>query len=94
MTIRGATENKMEHYTIYGKEACAFCDNAKAILTQRGKSFTYKKLDEDYHRDDLFEILADKFNVIPRTFPQVILTSDDKESYIGGFTELQGHLNK
>lgn len=83
----------MEHYTIYGKEACAFCDNAKAILTQRGKDFTYNQLDTHYTREEFFDLFSSKFDVVPRTFPQIILTTDIGDTYLGGFTELREHLN-
>ena len=84
----------MEHYTIYGKDSCAFCDNAKAMLTQRGKNFSYKQLDKDYFREDLMEVFQNTFDVIPRAFPQIILTTEIGETYVGGFTNLQEHLNK
>ena len=84
----------MEHYTVYGKDDCAFCDNSKAMLSMRDKKFTYKKLGVDYEREDLMDIFAFTFDVIPRTFPQIVLTTDIGETYIGGFTQLQEFLNK
>lgn len=84
----------MEHYTVYGKEACPFCDNTKAILSNRDKDFSYKQLDVDYSREELFDIFASKFDITPRTFPQIILTTEIGDTYIGGFDNLRATLNK
>lgn len=94
MITLGYMENNMEHYTVYGKDDCAFCDNSKAMLSARDKSFTYKKLNIDYDREDLIDTFSSKFDITPRTFPQIILTTEIGETYIGGFTELREFLNK
>lgn len=66
--------------TIYSKPACPFCVQAKNLAEQKGYDLTYKMLDEDFTREELFEVFP-----TARTFPQIIV-NDDK---IGGFTEFK-----
>ena len=84
----------MEKYLVYGKPDCPFCDNAKAMLTVRDKEFQYLSLDVDYHKEDMIEMVVDTFGITPRTFPQIILTTDIGATYIGGFEQLRDFLNK
>tara|TARA_B100000963_G_scaffold251060_1_gene219958 strand:- start:1592 stop:1825 length:234 start_codon:yes stop_codon:yes gene_type:complete len=63
---------------IYGKPFCPFCDKAKALCEQKGYEYTYKQLDVDFTREELFE----KFPTA-RTFPQITATG----VYLGGYTE-------
>jgi glutaredoxin 3 len=65
---------------IYGKPQCPFCDRAKALCEQKGYEYTYKQLDVDFTREELFEQFP-----TARTFPQITAHGE----YIGGFTELQ-----
>jgi glutaredoxin 3 len=65
---------------IYSKPACPFCVQAKALAEQNGYNLTYKMLDEDFTRDELFEVFP-----TARTFPQIIVDGDK----IGGFTEFK-----
>lgn len=65
---------------IYSKPACPFCVQAKALAEREGADLTYKMLDEDFTREELFEIFPGA-----RTFPQIIV--DGKK--IGGFTEFK-----
>ena len=65
---------------IYSKPACPFCVQAKALAKREGADLTYKMLDEDFTREELFEIFPGA-----RTFPQIIV--DGKK--IGGFTEFK-----
>jgi len=69
--------------TIYSKNHCPFCDQAKALLTQRGIVFEEKKVGEGYSREDLLEAVPSA-----RTVPQIFLD----EEYVGGFTELKQRL--
>ncbi len=41
---------------IYSKPACPFCIQAKNLAEQKGYNLTYKMLNEDFTRDELFEI--------------------------------------
>jgi len=65
---------------IYSKPACPFCVQAKNLAESKGFDYTYKMLDEDFTRDELFEIFPEA-----RTFPQIIVDGNK----IGGFTEFQ-----
>ena len=63
---------------IYGKDNCPYCDRAIALAEKLDVAFTYKKLDRDFTREQLFEQFPGA-----RTFPQIQI--DGKA--IGGYTE-------
>lgn len=65
---------------IYSKPACPFCVQAKALAEREGAELTYKMLDEDFSREELFETFPGA-----RTFPQIIVDGEK----IGGFTEFK-----
>lgn len=69
--------------TVWSKYNCPFCDQAKALLKQKGIVFEEKKIGDGYTKEDLLEAVP-----TARTVPQIFL--DDK--LIGGFTELKKHL--
>jgi glutaredoxin len=69
--------------TIWSKYHCPYCDQAKALLQQKGIQFEEKKIGDGYTREELLEAVPNA-----RTVPQIFL--DDK--LIGGFTELRAHL--
>jgi len=69
--------------TVWSKNHCPFCDQAKALLTQRGIVFEEKTVGEGYSREDLLEAVP-----TARTVPQIFLD----EEYVGGFTELRQRL--
>lgn len=64
---------------IYGKTMCPFCDKAKNLCQAEGFEYTYKQLDVDFTREELFEQFPGA-----RTFPQIRI--DGKN--IGGYDEL------
>ena len=70
---------------IWSKYHCPYCDQAKALLTQKGIQFEEKKIGDGYSKEELLEAVPNA-----RTVPQIFL--DDK--LIGGFTELKQHLEK
>jgi glutaredoxin len=69
---------------VWSKYHCPFCDQAKALLKQRGIPFEEKKIGDGYSKEELLEAVP-----TARTVPQIFL--DDQ--LIGGFTELKAHLN-
>ena len=69
---------------VYSKDHCPYCDQAKALLKQRGIEFEEKKIGDGYTREELLEAVP-----TARTVPQIFI--DDQ--LIGGFTELKAHLN-
>jgi glutaredoxin 3 len=70
---------------VWSKHHCPYCDQAKALLTQRGISFEEKKIGDGYTREELLEAVP-----TARTVPQIFIG----EELIGGFTELKAHLEK
>jgi glutaredoxin 3 len=69
---------------VWSKYHCPFCDQAKALLRQRGIPFEEKKIGDGYSKEELLEAVP-----TARTVPQIFI--DDQ--LIGGFTELKAHLN-
>jgi len=70
---------------IWSKPNCIFCDRAVALCKLRNLEYKKYMLDVDYSRDELLEKFPEA-----RTFPQIT----QNNIYIGGFTELNEHLNK
>ena len=68
---------------VWSRDACPFCDQAKALLTQQGIVYEERRIGADYTREQLLEAVP-----TARTVPQIFL--DDQ--HIGGFTELNAHL--
>ena len=68
---------------VWSKNACPYCDQAKGLLKMKGIKFEERNINKDWTRDQLLEAVP-----MARTLPQIFL--DDK--LIGGFTELQRHL--
>jgi len=71
--------------TVWSKYHCPYCDQAKALLKQKGIEFEEKKIGDGYSKEDLLEAVP-----TARTVPQIFL--DDK--LIGGFTELKKHFEE
>ena len=69
---------------VWSKNQCPFCDQAKALLKQRGIEFEEKKIGEGYTKEDLLESVP-----TARTVPQIFLDGN----LIGGFTELKQYLS-
>jgi len=69
--------------TVWSKDHCPFCDQAKSLLKLKGIEFEEKKIGHGYTREQLLEAVPDA-----RTVPQIFLD----EQLIGGFTELKKHL--
>jgi len=70
---------------VWSKYHCPYCDQAKALLKQRGIPFEEKKIGDGYTREELLEAVP-----TARTVPQIFIG----EELIGGFTELKQHLEK
>ena len=70
---------------IWSKPQCVFCDKAVQLCQMKELEFKKYMIDIDYSREDLI----DKFPNA-RTFPQITMDN----VYIGGYTELEAHLNK
>lgn len=70
---------------VWSKYQCPYCDQAKALLTQKGIEFEERKIGDGWTKEDLLEAVP-----TARTVPQIFLG----EELIGGFTELRAHLAK
>jgi len=70
---------------VWSKYHCPYCDQAKALLTQKGIQFEERKVGDGYTKEDLLESVPNA-----RTVPQIFV--DDQ--LIGGFTELKTFLEK
>jgi glutaredoxin 3 len=68
---------------VWSKYHCPYCDQAKALLTQKGIEFEEKKIGDGFTKEDLLEAVP-----TARSVPQIFL--DGK--LIGGFTELKQTL--
>ena len=68
---------------VWSKYNCPYCDQAKALLTQRGIKYEERKIGDGYSKEELLEAVPNA-----RTVPQIFLDGN----LIGGFTELKKHL--
>jgi glutaredoxin 3 len=68
---------------VWSKYNCPFCDQAKALLSQKGIVFEEKKIGDGFTKEDLLEAVPNA-----RTVPQIFL----EDKLIGGFTELKKYL--
>jgi len=68
---------------VWSKICCPYCDQAKALLEQKGIDFEERKIGEGYTKEQLLEAVPNA-----RTVPQIILNGE----LIGGFNELRKHL--
>jgi glutaredoxin 3 len=70
---------------VWSKYHCPYCDQAKALLTQKGIQFEERKIGDGYSKEDLLESVPNA-----RTVPQIFVD----EQLVGGFTELKQFLEK
>ena len=75
----------MTKAVIWSRYHCPHCEQAKALLTQRGIEFEEKKIGDGFTKEDLLEEIP-----TARTVPQIYLDGQ----LIGGFTELKQHLQQ
>ena len=68
---------------IYGKAGCNKCAQAVNLCEQQGLDYSYKSLDTDFTREDIFDWFPGA-----RTFPQIKI-SDQR---IGGYDQLQQYV--
>ena len=75
-------------FTVYTKDDCSFCDQAKQLLTNKGIPYRAIKLGEGITRDELLT----KFPRA-RTLPQIVKSDDTMSVVIGGYADLKRHLH-
>ena len=70
--------------TVWSKDMCSFCEQAKQLLTTKGIEFEERKIGKDWTKEQLLEAVP-----TARTVPQIFLD----EQYVGGYQELRQKLN-
>lgn len=70
---------------VWSKDHCPYCDQAKALLTQRNIAYEERKIGHGYTRENLLEAVPNA-----RTVPQIIINNQ----LVGGFTELRTYLEQ
>lgn len=70
---------------VWSKYHCPFCDQAKALLTQKGIEFEERKIGDGYTKEDLLEAVP-----TARTVPQIFINNQ----LIGGFQELKKYISE
>jgi len=70
---------------VWSKYHCPYCDQAKALLTQKGIAFEERKIGDGWTKEELLESIP-----TARTVPQIIMDGE----LIGGFTELRTKLTE
>lgn len=87
----------MTKYTVYSKPNCTFCDQAKALLEQKGLAFDIIMLDVGQPKQERMQYISrdDLLAKIPtaRTMPQIFKQDASSAVYIGGFLELKRALH-
>ena len=68
---------------VWSKYNCPFCDQAKALLKQKGIPFEERKIGDGYTKEELLEAVPSA-----RSVPQIFLG----EELVGGFIELKKRL--
>jgi len=69
--------------TVWSKDNCPFCDQAKSLLTLKGIEFEERKIGHGWTKEQLLEHVP-----TARTVPQIFLG----EEYVGGFDDLKKKL--
>jgi glutaredoxin len=70
---------------VWSKYQCPYCDQAKALLSNKGIAYEERKIGDGWTKEDLLEAIP-----TARSVPQIFL--DDQ--LIGGFTELKQKLTE
>ena len=70
---------------VWSKYQCPYCDQAKALLTQKGIQFEERKIGDGWTKEDLLEAVP-----TARTVPQIFINDE----LVGGFTELRTKLTE
>lgn len=87
----------MQHYTVYSKPNCGFCDQAKNLLSSQGLQYDVINLDVGQPKEDGAKYITrdDLLSKVPsaRTMPQIFMEDGNSAIHIGGFTELKRSLH-
>jgi glutaredoxin 3 len=72
-------------FIVWTKPNCPNCDQAKALLKNRGIEYEERNIGIDWTKEQLLEAVP-----TARTVPQIFMG----EEYVGGYTELKQKLTK
>ena len=72
-------------FEIYSREGCGYCVKLMSVLSKKDISYTEKKLDRDFTREEFIDRFGDK-----TTFPRVLHQGE----IIGGMTETVKYLKE
>ena len=70
---------------VWSNVNCPFCEQAKALLKQKGIEFEERKIGNGFSKEQLLEAVP-----TARTVPQVFIN----DKLIGGFVELKNYLSR
>ena len=70
---------------VWSKYHCPQCDQAKALLSQKGIKFEERKIGDGYTKEELLEAVP-----TARAVPQIFIN----EQYVGSLTELKSYLER
>jgi glutaredoxin 3 len=72
-------------FIVWTKPNCPNCDQAKALLKNKGIEYEERNIGVDWTKEQLLEAVPSA-----RTVPQIFMG----EEYVGGYTELKQKLTK
>ncbi|ODS22670.1 glutaredoxin [Candidatus Endobugula sertula] len=77
----------MARFTVFGREGCGFCVQAKRVLEAKELPFRYIDIHkEGISKEDLEKTVGRPVKTVPQIF--------HGQEYIGGYTELEAYLEK
>lgn len=79
------TDKEKGMYTVYGKPDCPQCEQAKALLKNRGYEFTYVDIVNDPSKRTVLMVKVENaIGRLPRSLPVIF----EGEKYIGGLDDI------
>ena len=77
----------MKRFTIFGREGCGYCRQAKAVMESKDLEFRYVDIHEEgICQDDLAKTVGKPVRTVPQIF--------HGEEYVGGYQELMQYLEQ
>ena len=73
------------NFQVYTRTGCPYCSKVKTVLDAKGFSYTEKKLDQDFTREQFYQQFGNG-----STFPQVLMN----QKKLGGCTETVRYLRE